>query len=128
MQDVLQPVLNILQVSTYTYTELNFSPEFAIFMAGLVAAALLGFVYVFPVASIGIYALTRAKKNLVLPKMASLKYLAVPWLISIALIAVAEISLSPVLMMIATSAFILLTIVFVAGALSLKINRALKRA
>jgi hypothetical protein len=51
-----------------------------------------------------------------------------PWLVSIALIAIAEIALSPVLMMVASSAFILLTIIVIAGALSLQINRALKRA
>jgi hypothetical protein len=128
MQGILQPVLNILQASTFTYTSLSFSPESAIFMAGFVAAALLGLVYLFPIAAVSIFAATRVRKNWALPKMSSLKYLAVPWLASIALIAVAEVALSPILMMIATSAFILLTIVFVASALSLKLNRALKRA
>jgi outer membrane protein assembly factor BamB len=128
MQVVLQPVLNILQVATYTYSSFTFNSEFAIFMAGFVTAALLGLVYVFPIATLGLFTTTRLKKNWNLPKMTSLKYLVMPWLVSIALIAIAEIALSPVLMMVASSAFILLTIIVIAGALSLQINRALKRA
>jgi hypothetical protein len=120
MMVVLQPILNILQVATATFYALSFNSEFAIVMAGFVAAALIGLIYFAPFATLAFIGAKRLKRNLALPcATRTLRLTAIPLLASLALIAIAELALSPVLMMVATGAFVILTIVLTAGTASL---------
>ena len=56
-----------------------------------------------------------------------LSFTAVPWVISIALIAVAEFTMAPLLMMAATGAFVVLTIVMTVSTVSLWLVSFCKR-
>jgi hypothetical protein len=46
---VLYPLLGILELSSATYSTLSFAPEFAITVAGILASALIGLVYLTPI-------------------------------------------------------------------------------
>jgi hypothetical protein len=117
---VLQPILNILQVATFTYSALSFNGEFAIVITGFVAAMLIGLVYFTPFVTLAFVGAKRFKGNLTLPSATkALRFVTIPWIASIALILIAELALAPVLMMIATAAFVILTIVLTVSTTSL---------
>jgi hypothetical protein len=119
MQVILQPLLSILQAATATFFALSFSGEFAIVSAGFVAAALIGSVYFMPLTALILVGTKRARRDLALPSASVvLRFTAVPWGISIALIAMAEIAASPALMMVATLAFVVLTMLMTVGTIS----------
>lgn len=119
MRVILQPLLNILQVATATFSLFAFNAELGVVMAGLVASALIGLVYFMPVTTIVVAVLGRWRGHT--PGVPRMKLFAAPWLISLVLIFVAEIATLPLLMMVATGAFVILTIVIVAGSVALKI-------
>jgi hypothetical protein len=128
MRVVLQPLLSILDVATVTFSALFFNSEFAIVSAGFAAASLIGLVYFLPLTTLALVGSKRFRKGLVLPSASkALRYTAVPWLISITIIALAEIALGPVLMMVATGAFVVLTIVMTVSTISLWLVSFYKR-
>jgi hypothetical protein len=99
---------------------LSFNAEFAIVMAGFVAATLIGLVYIAPVVTLAFLISKRLKSNIALPSATrALCFAAIPWIVSLALIVVAEIALSPLLMMVATGAFVILTIALTVSTTSL---------
>jgi endonuclease YncB( thermonuclease family) len=120
MTIVLQPILYILQAATATFSALSFNAEFAIVMAGLVAAVLIGLVYLTPFITLAFLGAKSYRKNISLPSaVKAFKFTAISWIISVALIVVGEITLSPVLMMVATGAFVILTIILTVSTMSL---------
>lgn len=120
MRVALQPILDILQVATVTFSSLSFSGELAIVAAGFVAASLIGLVYIVPPATLAFLVSKRLRQGLALPSASrALRCTAIPWLGSVALIIIAEAALSPSLMMAATAAFVILTIAMTAGTASL---------
>ena len=129
MRVVLQPILNILQVAAYTYSSLSFNSEFAIVMAGFVAAALIGLIYLTPIVTIAFLISKRLKSGLALPSARrALRLIAVPWIAVVALIAVAELVAVPTLMVFATAAFVVLTITMIISTTSLWLAGFYRRA
>ncbi len=104
MKVVLYPLIGILQVSSAVFSVFSFSPELGVVIAGSVASSLIGVTYFLPLALI----LSFFKKFKVSAKIPRLTGLI--WACSIATICVAEISKSPLMMMVATGAFVLITI------------------
>ncbi|MBM5806065.1 MAG: hypothetical protein FJZ49_08415 [Candidatus Verstraetearchaeota archaeon] len=119
MRVILQPLLNILQVAAATFSLFSFNGELGIVMAGLVASALIGLVYVAPITTIALTAISRWRGHA--PRLCRIKILMVPWFVSLAAILLAEFSASPLLMMTAAGAFVIFTIATVAGSIALKV-------
>jgi len=127
MRVILQPLLEILQLSTAAFSLLSFNSEFAIVVAGLVASALIGIVYFVPATTAILIATTRLRRLWSVSKPDRLKILVIPWVASVALMLLGELIAVPLLMMFATSAFVILTIANVAGMISLKIASLFER-
>jgi hypothetical protein len=120
MAVVLQPILYILQVATATFSALSFNGEFAIVMTGFVAVALIGLVYFVPIFTLAFVGAKRLKRNIALPNAThSLRFTGIPWIASVALITIAELALAPMLMMIATGAYVIFTLFLIVGTVSL---------
>ncbi len=119
MRPVLLPLLKILQLSVMVNSAFSFNPELAIVLTGLTASSLIGIVYFTPITLAFLYLAKRKWKRL--PKPGKLSILILPWLASLALVGLGEATLSAVLTMAATGAFVIFTIALTAGAISLKI-------
>ena len=122
MQVILKPLLEILQLSTVIFSLLSFSSEFAIVAAGFIASALIGLVYFVPPTTMILIAVARLRKHWAVSKYNCLKKILVTlWAASVTAVLLGELSVMPVLMMFATSVFVILTIANVTEAVSLKI-------
>ncbi len=122
---VLQPLLGILELAAASFSTFSFSGEVGIVVAGLVAASLIGLVYLAPVASLAAVAACRRRGSV--PSSRGVGLLAIPWAASLALIAVSECAASQPMMMAATASFVLFTIAVVVAAVSLGVVRCLYR-
>ena len=77
-------------------------------------------IYFLPVATVSLLGLRRLRKGTTLPHASrALSLASIPWLASLALIVVAELLMAPGLMVLATLAFVALTVIMVAGTASL---------
>jgi len=115
----LYPLIGILYVSTLTQSAFSFNNELGIVMAGLVASALIGIVYVSPLAVLASIPVRRCVKSM--PRFGQLRVLLAPWSVSIGLIFIAEVMASPILMMASTATLVVFTIALSAGAIALTI-------
>jgi hypothetical protein len=104
MKGVLYPLIGILQVSSTIFSTFSFNLELGVILAGLVASALIGIVYFMPLALI----LTFMKKIKISRKIIHMMGLILAG--SVMMLVIAEISNSPLIMMISTSIFVLVTI------------------
>ncbi len=128
MRVALQPLLNILDVATVTFSALSFNSEFAIVATGFVAATLIGLVYFLPMTTLALLGFKRFRSSRDFPCASkALRFTAIPWLISVVMLAVAEIALAPNLIMAATLAFVFMTIVLTVGTTSLWLVSFYKR-
>ncbi|MBM5804575.1 MAG: hypothetical protein FJZ49_00650 [Candidatus Verstraetearchaeota archaeon] len=127
MRVILQPLLDILRLSTATFSLFSFNSEVAVVMAGLVASALIGIVYFVPITAGILVATTKLYRSWSVPRPNCLKVWGTPWVASVALMLLGEVTKAPLLMMIATSAFVILTIAIVVGVTSLKLASLLVR-
>lgn len=118
MKVVLYPLLGILHLSSATHSVFGLNYEVGVVMAGLIASSLIGLVYFFPLTMIPLYFFKRRKT---LPEAKQFKLMLIPWTISLTLIFIGEITGLPLLMMAASSAFVVLTIVVTAGAVACKV-------
>jgi len=109
MKGALYPLIGILHLSSMTHSAFASSPELGIVVTGFVASSLIGIVY-FTIPATALLATVKRSKKKTL-KTKQLKLLAVPWLISVTLIIIGEITLSPAIMMTATASFVLITLV-----------------
>ena len=123
MKGVLYPLMGILHLSTEAHSLFNFNSEVGIAMAGLVAGSLIGAVYFSPPTVIGLLALKRHRKRQL--TVGQLRPLLVPWLGSIVLMLLAEVTVSQALMAVSAGVFVVLTIALTAGAIALSILRHL---
>jgi len=114
----LYPLMGILHLSVLTHSALSFNTEIGITAAGLVASSLIGAVYFSPPLTALLIASKRLRKAF---RMNKIKLLSIPWLISILLILIGELALSPLMVMAATGMFVLVTLAITAatGALGL---------
>lgn len=104
MKVVLYPLIGILRLSYLVFSLFSFSPELGVVMAGLVASSLIAVVYVMP----WVLLLGFLKKFRLSTKTARLMGLI--WAGNVVAIALAETQQSPLLMMAASGAFIIVTI------------------
>jgi len=108
MKVMLYPLIGILHVASMTYNAFSLSHELAVLMAGLVASALIGVVYLSPLAILAL-ALLRRYRRITL-KMSQLRMLAIVWVASLLMVLVGEVALLPALMMASTALFVLSTL------------------
>jgi len=127
MRVILQPLLDILQLSTATFSLFSFNGEVAIVMVGLVASALIGIVYLVPIIAVVLVTTTKLHRSWSVPRPDHLKVLVMLWVGSVALMLLGEVTTTPLLMMLATSAFVILTIAIVVGVTSMKIASLVRR-
>ena len=106
MKVILYPLIGILSLSSVVFSLFTFSPELGVVVTGLVASSLIGVVYVAPLALL----LSMLKKFRLSSKIIRLTGLV--WAGNVVLTALAEALVSPPLMMVATGAFVILTICF----------------
>ena len=104
---VIYPLIWSLEVSREVFTALSFNPEFAVVATGLVASALIGLIYVAPIATVASLLL---KRRLKVSGLKVLRVIALAWLTAIGLLAIAEGALSEGLMVFSSSALVLTTI------------------
>ncbi|MBA7493014.1 hypothetical protein ES702_03569 [subsurface metagenome] len=104
MKVILYPLVGILHLSSAAFSVFNFSPELGVVVAGLIASSIIGVVYFLPLALI----LCLVKKFKVSANI--FRSIGLIWVGNIITIFFAEISKSPLLMMISTGAFVLTTI------------------
>ncbi len=104
MKVVLYPLIGVLRLSYLVFSFFGFSPELGVVMAGLVASSLIAVVYVLP----WVLLLGFLKKFRLSTKTVRLTGLI--WVGNVVAIALAETQQSPLLMMAASGAFIIVTI------------------
>ena len=109
---IIHPLIGILQLSTSAYAALSFNRELGIVVAGLVASGLIGLAYHAPWLTV-LLGYGKRRRGFVL-HIRSLKPFIYAWIGTLAVIGVAEILLAETLMIIATAAFVLLTIALTA--------------
>lgn len=123
MRGVLYPLIGILHLSSMTYSAFSFSPEIGVVVSGFVASSLIGVVYFTLPAMVLLAIIKRLKKKTL--KTMRFKLLAIPWLISLVLVLLGEIALSPAIMMAATASFVLTTLASSATIVASKITQRL---
>jgi len=101
---VLYPLMGILHLSSATFSIFSFNLELGIVMAGLVASTLIGVLYFLPAALL----LSLVRKIKVSAKI--IRLIGLIWAGSFMMIFIAEVTKSPLLMMVSTGAFVLVTI------------------
>ena len=104
MKIILYPLIGILHIAATTYSLLNFNPEFAVVISGLVASSLIGIVYFSPCVLI----LCLIKKVKIPTKALHVSLLI--WVVSIGCITIAEIIKWPGMTMFSTAMFVLTSI------------------
>jgi len=112
MKILLYPLLGILHISALTYSALSFNPELAIVATGLVASGLIGIVYFAPLSLITLLFMKRYRKFRL--NMSHLKGLTAIWIVSIALICLAEATAAQPVMTVATAMLVLSTLTLAA--------------
>ena len=105
---LIYPLLGILQVAAAAFALFNFSPEFGVTIAGLLASSLIGLIYHTPWITPVLIA-AKKKRGFQL-KLKHLAPFAGAWIISLVTIGVAGLLMASTLMILATAAFVLLTL------------------
>jgi M6 family metalloprotease-like protein len=104
---VLYPLLGILELSSATYSTLSFAPEFAITVAGILASALIGLVYLTPIGLLFVR-LLRSKSA---RRLHVLKACSISLLVVATVLLLGELMGSAWILAIATSALVLTTLI-----------------
>ena len=125
MKVILYSLIGILHLSAVTHSAFSFSSEAGVVMAGLVASSLIGVVYLSPLVAALLLIFRPLRKIL---RMDRVRLLSIPWFISTLLIFIAEASLSPMVMMVATGMFVLTTLSLSAIMGALGITGLLRRS
>jgi M6 family metalloprotease-like protein len=107
VRSVLYPLFGILELSSATYSALPFAPEVAITLAGILASALIGLVYLTPVSLLIARLLSRKH----LRGSHVLRTYSISLLAVLSMILLGELTESFLILAIATSALVLATLV-----------------
>jgi len=105
---LIYPLIGILQAATAVYALFRFNPELGVTITGLLASSLIGLVYHTP--WITPLLIAAKKKRGFEMKMRYIAPFIGAWIISLILIGIAGILLVPTLMMVASAAFVLLSL------------------
>jgi len=115
----LYPLIAILQLSSATYSALTFSPEFAVVVAGIVASALIGIVYLSP----AMFVITRLAARKKKPAIPARKICSISFAIAVAALLFGELTGSFGVLAVASSALVLTTLTSAAWLFSLMLGR-----
>lgn len=121
VRGALYPLIGILHLGVLVNSMLSFNSEASVIMTGIAVSALIGLVYFTPPTLLALYMAGRKKG---LPRLKP-KTLLVPWAVSMLLVAVAELTSSPTLMMIGTGALVLSTIALIVWTVAIKVTARL---
>ena len=122
---LLYPLIGILHLSAATYSALNFNPELAVVVAGLLASSFIGAVY-FSLFVILVVGLSQRKRRLALsPEL--FKILGGLWLASLALIAIGETLVVAIAVMVGAGIFVLASLGISAAGAGAVVLRALRK-
>jgi peptide/nickel transport system substrate-binding protein len=121
---LLYPLMGILHLSALTNSALSFNSEVGITAAGLVASSLIGAIYFSPPLTATLLISKHLRKAF---KMDMIRLLSIPWMISILLIPIGEVTASPTLVTIATGIFVLTTLTLSASTVALGILKIRSR-
>jgi hypothetical protein len=119
---VLYPLIDILELSSATYSALAFSPEFAIVMAGILASSLIGLTYLTPLALL----LTRRSARKKSHSALLLRACSTAFLAALTALLLGELTGSFLLLAAATSALVLTTMVSAPLLFSFALLRAMR--
>jgi len=123
MRVALYPLIGILEVSSATYSALAFSPEFAVVMAGIVASALIGLVYLTPAALL----LTRLSVKRQMRGARVLRGLSISFLVTMVVLVLGEVMGSLSLLVIGSSGLVLTVLALAPLMSSLLFSRVWRR-
>ena len=121
---LVYPLIGILKVASAAYALFSFAPEVGVTVAGLVASSLIGLVYDTP--WIAVLLIAFRKRRGFQMKLRYFIPFAVAWIVSLALVGVAEYLLAPMLMIVAASSFVILTMSLSATGVATLIARKLR--
>ncbi|MEM2339134.1 MAG: CFI-box-CTERM domain-containing protein [Nitrososphaerales archaeon] len=117
VRGLLYPLIGILYLGVITTTALNFNIELSIIITGIMVSALIGFVYFTPIIIVPLYVV---KKRKILTISYKSKILLIPWVISITIVFLGEMT-SSILMMLGTGALVISTIALIIGVVLFKL-------
>ena len=103
---MLYPLLGILELSSATYSVFQSVPEFAITIAGILASALIGLVYLTPI-SVVLVRFSRVRR---IGAKRTLKAFSISLLVAVSMLLLGELAGSLLLLAIAASALVLTTL------------------
>jgi hypothetical protein len=115
----IYPLIGMLRLGVLASDAFSFNGEASVIAAGLVISALIGLVYFTPPTLLVLYLLGRWRDVSGISRIKP-RLLSIPLAVSAFLVVVAELALSPVLMMIGSGALVLSTIALVAWTVALK--------
>lgn len=104
MTRVLYPLIGILQVSSLTFSIFHSTPELGVVVAGFLSSSLIGLIYVLPFMLLLFF----IKKFQVSPKI--IRGLGSIWIGTCILLVIADIMKFPLMMMVTTGVFVLVTL------------------
>jgi hypothetical protein len=102
----LYPLIDVLEFSSATYSALAFSPELAIIVAGVVASALIGLIYLTPIDILLARLLAKKRIN----SIHVLRVFSLSCLIALGALALGEVAQSSGLLAVASAALVLSTL------------------
>jgi hypothetical protein len=105
---LIYPLIGILQVASSAYAILGFNSELGMTIAGFSSGSLIGLVYDTPWIT-AIFVAAKKKYHFEM-KLRYLVPFAGAWIVSLVMIGIAGFLMAPLLMMLATAAFVLLTL------------------
>jgi len=106
LRAVLYPLLGILELSSATYSVFQSAPEFAITIAGILASALIGLVYLTPI-SVVLVRFLRVRR---IGAKSTLKAFSISLLVAVSMLLLGELAGSLLLLAMAASALVLTTL------------------
>jgi len=115
----IYPLIGILHLGVLASDVFSFNSEVSVIVAGLVISALIGLVYFTPPTLLVLYLVGRWRGVSGISRLKP-RLLLIPLAVSALLVFIAELTLSPVLMMIGSGALVLSTIALVAWTAALK--------
>ncbi len=122
---LIYPLIGILQISSQAYYALIFNRELGVTMSGLLASSLIGVTYCTPWLT-GLLVYAKKRRGFTL-SLRSLGLFAFAWVAAILLIGASEIIHAEILMILSTSAFVLLTLGIAAVTFAVLVTRVLAR-
>jgi len=116
----LYPLIGILHLGVLASNAFSFNSEVSVIVVGTVISALIGLAYFTPPTLLVLYLVGQWRGASRISRLKP-KALSIPLAVSALLVVIAELTLSPVLMMVSSGALVLSTIALVTWAVALKI-------